>query len=56
MSMSALLSPVQEDDIWRVWLRNIGWKVAPEFLNSDEELIPTYWTELPPEPNMSNGC
>ena len=36
------------------------WKVAPEILNWSEELIPTYWTELPlpPEPtmSMSDGC
>ena len=31
------------------------WKVAPALLG-EKGLIPTYWTELPPEPDMSNGC
>jgi hypothetical protein len=34
------------------WLRNIGWKVAPELLNRDEELLATHWTELPEEPPL----
>jgi hypothetical protein len=45
------------------WLRNFRWKVAPEILNRDEELLATYWTELPEddpplpqEPLMSDGC
>lgn len=46
--------PAERDDIdypiVGFWLRNIGWKVAPELLNSDEELIPTYWTEIPEPP------
>jgi hypothetical protein len=48
--------PEERDDIGYpivgFWLRNIGWKVAPELLNRDEELIPTYWTEIPEPPEL----
>lgn len=59
--------PAERDDfnypIVGFWLRNIWWKVAPEVLNRNEELIATHWTELPEddpplpqEPLMSDGC
>jgi hypothetical protein len=37
------------------WHKSIGqWKVFPEDLNRGEELIPTYWAELPKAPNISD--
>jgi hypothetical protein len=34
---------------------NWQWQATPDLLSS-AVLIPTYWTELPLEPDMSNGC
>jgi hypothetical protein len=33
---------------------NWRWQATPDLLSS-AALIPTYWTELPPEPDMSDG-
>ena len=53
-------APAERDDfrfpVVGFWHKSIErWKVAPELL-SKEELSPTYWTELPSEPDMSDGC
>jgi hypothetical protein len=34
---------------------NWQWQATPDLLSS-APLIPTYWSELPLEPDMSDGC
>ena len=55
-------APAERDDFsfpvvgfWHIAFER--WKVAPALLG-EKGLIPTYWTELPPEPDMSmsDGC
>jgi hypothetical protein len=53
-------TPAERDDFsflvvgfWHIAIER--WNVAPELLG-EKGLIPTYWTELPPAPDMSNGC
>ena len=53
-------APAERDDFsfpvvgfWHIAFER--WKVAPALLG-EKALIPTYWTELPPEPDMSDGC
>jgi hypothetical protein len=46
---------VQSYPVVGFWHKSIGrWKVFPEDLNRGEELIPTYWVELPKAPNVSD--
>jgi hypothetical protein len=34
------------------WHRSIErWKIAPDHLGRGEELVPSYWTEVPKAPN-----
>ena len=53
-------APAESDDFsfpvvgfWHIAFER--WKVAPALLG-EKALIPTYWTELPLEPDMSDGC
>ena len=48
-------SPPAEDDFYMVvgfWHRSVQrWKVSPEHLNREEELIASHWAALPEPPN-----
>lgn len=34
--------------LWNKWIER--WKVAPEHLNREEELVPSHWMDIPKPP------